>query len=232
MKYAREHVKRYWAFSYRRALGVAMVTFALALAIGITFSSMLQSFNVINYPTQAIFWTVLTAMTIMVLVVNFVQAHISSVRYMNEEEHRSHYKHMGAWIAVIIFSALAFVVPIFYFSSYIEPLTLMFSFGGILWISYISVAAIFRHYYNEIALGAVVLWAMFGISMVGIYNTASHANLGAFSLFISILTLIVTFGAVGITLLSNSSRAFVSEFEAGIPKDAGQRRQAARRRRR
>ncbi|MDE1856603.1 MAG: hypothetical protein KGH98_00800 [Candidatus Micrarchaeota archaeon] len=229
MKYAREHVKRYWAFSYRRALGVAMVTFALALAIGITFSSMLQAFNIVNYPVQAIFWVVLTALTILVLIVNFVQAHISSVRYMDEEEHRHHYRHMGAWVAVLAFSALAFMVPAFYFSSYLEPLTLMFSFGGILWISYISVAAIFKHYYHEIAVGAAVLWAVFGISLFSTYNSSPYADLGAFSLFISILTLIVTFGAVGITMLSNSTKAFMEEFEASIPR--GRPGRAARRRR-
>ncbi|MEM3827571.1 MAG: hypothetical protein QXR58_03165, partial [Candidatus Micrarchaeaceae archaeon] len=105
--------------------------------------------------------------------------------------------------------------------SYIEPLIFLFSFGGILWIFYISVAVIFRHRYNEIAFGALALWIIFIIGLLGLHSLLSpqpyllsKVNASAtFSLFISMVSLITIFGIVGVAMLFDSSRAFAKEFQ-------------------
>jgi len=219
MKYAREHIKRYWAFSYRRAIGVSMLTFSIALAIGITFTAMISTFFYTNYAAVFAFWLLLILITVLVLVSSFVNAHISIVRFMNEVEHREHSKHTALWLFVITVGAVAFFIPILFFNNYIEPLIFLFSFGGVLWIFYLSVTAIFKHHYHEIAFGALALWIIFIAGLIGLHSFGSQLSvqqIGAaakFSLFISMVSLVTIFGVIGVSLLFNSSKAFAGEFK-------------------
>ena len=221
MRYAREHIRRYWAFSYRRALGISMLTFAIALAIGMTFTAVLSSFFYTNYAAEFVFWLLLIFVTTLVLVVSMVSAHISTVKYMNEYEHRMHSKYTGAWLVVLVIGVFAFFLPILFFNNYIEPIIFLFSFGGILWVFYISVAMIFKHKYHEIAFSAAALWAIFAIGIFTVYSSSGLyaaslqqiTNMARFSLFLSMMSLITIFGVTGMALVFNSSNSFVSEIK-------------------
>ncbi|MDE1833457.1 MAG: hypothetical protein KGH58_03505, partial [Candidatus Micrarchaeota archaeon] len=87
MHYAREHVKRYWGLAYRRSLGISLITFALAMATGVAFSSMLGATGSAGINDSIVFWGFLIFVTAVVMVVNFVNAHVSSVKLLNMEEH-------------------------------------------------------------------------------------------------------------------------------------------------
>ncbi len=221
MEYVREHIKRYWAFSYRRAIGISMLTFSLVLAIGMTFTSMLSTSLYTNYVAEFIFWSILILITVIVLISSFINAHISVVHFMNEIEHKEHSRHTAMWLTSITIGAIAFFVPILFFNSILEPLILLFSFGGVLWVFYLSVSIIFKHHYNEIALGALSLWIIFMVGMFSIYpsmNSPTYINIQQtsailkVSLFISMASLITIFGIIGTSLLFNSSRYIMEEF--------------------
>ena len=221
MRYAREHIRRYWAFSYRRALGISMLTFAIALAIGMTFTAVLSSFLYVNIAAEFAFWLLLIVITTIVLVSSLISAHISTVRYMDEYEHKIHSKYTGAWIVVLAIGAIAFFLPVLFFNNYIEPLVFLFSFGGVLWVFYLSVLLIFRHTYHEIAFSALALWVIFAVGMFALYSSNNlyavgiqqSANIARFSLFLSMISLITIFGVTGMALVFNSSNAFVSEIK-------------------
>ncbi|MGC8622640.1 MAG: hypothetical protein ACP5UC_01610 [Candidatus Micrarchaeia archaeon] len=222
MKYVREHIKRYWAFSYRRAIGISMLTFSLALAIGMAFTSMLSTSFYSNYIAELAFWLLLILITVAVLVSSFVNAHISVVRFMDEVEHKEHSRHTAIWLTSIVVGTVAFFVPILFFNSMIEPLIFLFSFGGVLWVFYLSVYVIFKHHYNEIAFGALSLWIIFLFGMLSLYssmtsvpvymNVQQSSELLRFSLFLSMASLITIFGIIGASLLFNSSRYIMDEF--------------------
>ena len=223
MEYARDHVKRYWGFAYRRALGISLITFAIAMATGVAFSSMLGASGNTNFSSAIIFWGFLIFITAAVLVANFVKAHTSCVKLLTEEEHRHHSRHMGIWMAALILGALAFITPMLYFGSALEPLVLLFSFGGVFWVLYLSVLTLFRHSYNEIAVGAIALWAVFAIGVMNISAAGAAIN-PAYVLFVSTISLIIVSGFTGIMMVSISSNEFISEFEGTVLKRGSSRR--------
>lgn len=214
MHYAREHIKRYWDFAYRRALGISMMTFAIALAVGVTFSTLLGSLAIVDYGVQLIFWMVLIAITSIVFLVNFAHAHASTVKFMNEQEHRQHTKYTGLWLIVLVIGAIAFTMPVLFFSSFMEPLMLLFGFGGVFWVLYFSVYMLFKHHYPEVAISALIFWIMFGVGVASVSTGALNAaTYTAFALFLSVMTLIVVSGFTGISLLSNASRELIKNFK-------------------
>lgn len=216
MKYAREHIKRYWVFTYRRALGISMFTFAIALAVGMLFTSMLSNIFLIGPLAAVLFWAILIAITTLTFVVSFVDAHISSTKFMNENERHTHSKYVGVWLFSLVIGALAFILPAVYLQDYgVEPVMLLFSFGGIFWVLYASVRALFKHSYFEIAYGASVLWVVFVIALffLGSVNGPLNYSQGIAVLFISMATLIVVCGGVGITMMFKSTKEFVVDFE-------------------
>jgi MFS family permease len=229
MKYAREHVKRYWGFVYRRNIGVSMLAFALALAIGTTFTSLVGSSVRNSAVIELIFWCTLIAIATLVLVISFIGAHISSTRLMSEKEHTAHSKHMGAWLAVLVLGTIAAVAPMLFFSSSMALIVFMFSFGGMLWILYLSVFIIFRHAYHELAIGAVTLWIAFLMSFTSVNNLPHGTPIATYALFVSTVMVITVAGVIGMAMLFNASREFVKEFRELIP--SGERAGAARRRR-
>jgi len=216
VNYAREHIKRYWVFAYRRALGISMFTFAIALAIGMLFTSMLSNIFFLSPLAGILFWAVLIIITVLTLMVSFADAHISTIKFMNEQEKKTHSKYIGVWMFSLVVGALAFILPAVYSQDYsIEPIMLLFSFGGILWVIYASVKALFKHSYFEIAYGASVLWIIFVIGIAflsGVHGPLSSAQSVAV-LFVAMASLIVVFGSVGITMMFKSTKEFVVDFE-------------------
>jgi len=217
VNYAREHIKRYWVFAYRRALGISMFTFAIALAIGMIFTSMLASLFIISPLVEMLFWFVLILITALTLTVSFVEAHISSVKYMNMVEHQKHSKYVGIWMTSLVIGALAFILPaIFIQNYYLEPIILLFSFGGIMWVLYASVRMLFKHSYFEIAYGASVLWVIFIIGLAVVVGNGINPITSSeyiVILFVSMASLIVVFGSVGMSMMFRSTKDFVADFE-------------------
>ncbi len=214
MKYAREHIKRYWVFEYRRALGVSLITFAIALAVGIVFTVLMSNMALPNPIDNMMFWALLVIFTSLVLVSSFANAHILSVKYMNIEEHIQHTKYVGGWLTILVLGAIAFMLPIIFFNNIYEPIMLTFGFGGIFWVLYLSVRFLFKYSYYEIAIGGTALWAVALLSALSVMATnASSAAASSFTLFISIISLIIVTGFIGMSLMVNASNEFAHEFK-------------------
>ncbi|MEM0149643.1 MAG: hypothetical protein QXW10_01985 [Candidatus Micrarchaeaceae archaeon] len=215
MKYAREHIKRYWVFEYRRALGVSMVTFAIALSIGVVFTTLIGNLATPNATYELIFWGLLILFTAMVLVSSFVNAHILSIKYMTESEFKVHSKYMGGWLTILTIGVIAFALPLLFFTNIYEPIAILFGFGGVFWVMFLSVKMLFNYPYYEIAIGASALWIIAFIALFGIISapqSVAAVAIGSFSLFISVLSLIIITGFIGISLLVNASNEFSHEF--------------------
>ncbi|MDE1871267.1 MAG: hypothetical protein KGI06_03440 [Candidatus Micrarchaeota archaeon] len=230
MDYVRTYIKKYWGIAYRRTLGIALVTMAIILSMGLTFTVLRQSFAVNNYIGYMLFWFLLMLIGIVTFLSNFLHSHISSTKMMTEEEHKLHSKYMAIWMMSIVGGVIAFLIPLFFVGSYVAaPLFLLFTFGGVLLVLYASILAIFRHHYGELVIGAAALWIMFlfGLSQLGSsgLNYAGSAN---FSIYYTILSFTVVSGFVGIALLINSSRESLDELMRKVAPSA--RRQRRRRR--
>lgn len=216
MKYAREHIKRYWVFEYRRALGVSMTTFAIALSIGVVFTSLISVLSIPNPLYEMIFWGLLILFTAMVLVSSFVNAHMLSIKYMSEEEYKKHSKYIGSWLTILAIGVIAFALPVLFFNNMYEPIAILFGFGGVFWVMFLSVKFLFNYSYYEIAVGATALWLVALVALYGMlsaYPTSNAPTMGSFSLFISILSLVIITGFIGISLLVNASNEFSHEFK-------------------
>jgi amino acid transporter len=158
---------------------------------------------------------------------------------MSDEEHAVHSKHVGAWLAVMVIGVIVFEVPMLFFDNAMALIVFMFSLGGMLWVLYFSVYAIFRHTYHEIAIAAVMLWIAFLVSFVGVSNLAPGASIRAYALFVSTVVVITVMGITGMFMLFNASREFVKEFSESHQSErrvshraATASRRAARRRKR
>lgn len=216
MRYARDHVKRFWDFAYRRAMGISLLTFALLLAIGFIFSTSLAGLIGANYTVYLGFWVLLVAVMIFVAGANFANAHMLSVRYMSKKEHKQHSLHMGAWLLVLVLGSLAFAAPFVILGS-LPVSFLLVALGGILLVTYLSSALLFRVYYHEVAYGAAVLLAFFAVmffnpgGVVVPYSVSMTTELA-----IPMLAIIVVTGFVGLMLLVDSSRKFIQDFDDRI----------------
>lgn len=234
MDYVREHIKRYWGIAYRRTLGVAMVTFSVALAMGLTFTALTGNLAISSYSDYIIFWIVLMLITVFIFLTNFYSAHVTSVKYMTEEEHKDHSKYMGVWMISLVLGILAFVLPLLFAHSYLEPLILLFTFGGVFIILYLTVAVLFKHSFGELALGGGAFWFMF---LFGLYEL-NNANLNAisknyFTLYFAAMTITVVAGFVGLALVTNASREAVKDFTVTMGElEKASRRRPSRTRRR
>lgn len=198
---------------YKRALGVSLTTFAIALAIGLAFSVMLGSFTGTNYAAQLLFWTVLIIAVVAVLIANFISAHTSTIRFMNEVETSKHFKYVGAWLVILVLGMIIFTLPLVFFNSSFEPIVLLFSFGGVFWVLYLSAILLFKQPYHEVAIGAIAMWVMFLVGITGMLNSNAGTNTANFALFTSMISLILISGVTGVVLLFNSGSYLSSEFE-------------------
>lgn len=231
MDYVREHIKRYWGMAYKRTLGVAFITFSVALAMGLTFTALTGDLAVTSYSDYLIFWIILILITVVIFLTNFFSAHVSSVKYMNEEEHTSHSRYMAMWMVSLVLGVLAFLLPLLFVRSYLEPLVLLFTFGGVFWILFISVLFIFKHSYGELALGGGAFWFMF---LFGLYELG-NANLNLisknyFTLYYAAMTITVISGFIGLALVINSSHESIKEFTDTMKAVEKQSRRSTRKR--
>ena len=229
MRYASERVKRYWGFAYRRNIGVSMVAFALALAIGTAFSNLVGS-TTGGIVAEFIFWGMLIVVATLVLSASFIAAHISSVSLMNEREHAAHSRYTGAWMAILVVGAIAFFIPMLFFNSSLALIVFLFSFGGMLWVLYLSVFAIFRHTYHEIAIAAVTLWIAFIATFASATSVVPGTPISAYALFVSTVVVITVSGVTGMAMLFNASREFAKDFVLARGAAGAARRTRPRRR--
>jgi hypothetical protein len=228
MRYARGHVKRYWGFAYRRNIGISMVAFAMVLAIGVAFTSLIGSSLVNSALVDLIFWGMLVVIATLVLVASFVGAHIASVNLMNDAEHSVHSKYVGAWVALLAVGAIACVLPMLFFGSSMALLVFMFSLGGMLWVLYFSTFLLFRHAYHEVAIAALALWIVFVVSFTGAASMPGGVSIKAYSLFVSTVVVTTVMGITGMAMLFNASREFVSEFVQSQEAKSGTRHKVRR----
>lgn len=216
MKYARTHVKRFWDFAYRRAMGISLLTFAMLLAVGFIFSSSLGSVLGSSYAVYLSFWIVLAAVMIFVVGIEFANAHIISVKYMSKKEHKQHSLHMGAWVLVLVLGSLAFALPVMLLTG-LPVSFLMVSLGGIMLVTYLSTALLFRVYYHEVAYGAAVLFVFFAAMFFNPGNLIEPSFVSpSTALALPVIAIVVVTGFVGLMLVVDSSRKFIKDFEGGI----------------
>ena len=106
MDYVREHIKRYWYLVYKRTIGIGLITLAIFLSIGLTFTVLRTSLAVNSFNAYIMFWVFLAIAAIVIIATSFIRSHISSVRLMNEIEHRDHSKHVAVWMISTVLGVL------------------------------------------------------------------------------------------------------------------------------
>ena len=208
-----ERLEGYYAFAYGRALGISMVTFAIALSIGVSVTTAISSLVAASNLSPVEIWSVLIAATVIIVIGSFSQAHVSSAKYLRRDPHSEHSKYLAAWIAAVVIGVIISIMAVTFINSSIEPLVLLFSFGGAFWILYISVEMMFNERYTEVAAGAVALWVIF---FIGVFESQVNALLsnGSLALFVSSVSLVAIFGVTGLTLILNADRSLVGEVDA------------------
>ena len=217
MDYVREHVKKYWGITYRRTLGVAFATFAIALSIGMTFMSLTSAFVISNYYVYIIFWVLLFVMAIIIFLANFFSSHVTSVGLMTDVEHRNHSAQMAKWMVVLVLGIVAFVLPLMFVGSLIEPLMVLFAFGGVLLVLYLSVAILFKHSYGELTIGCITFWLLFIFGILTVNGSVVNAAAkGSFAIYFSAMSMAVVSGFVGLAMIVNSSSDSFKEFTRTI----------------
>jgi hypothetical protein len=217
MDYAREHIKKYWGITYRRMFGILLVTFAIALAIGVTFTVLTSSMSTLSYTKYLFFWLLLIFITLVAFLVNFFEAHLSTVKLMNDKEHITHYRQMGLWMITIIVGILVFISPFLFVKPYIQPLILLFTMGGVFCVLYFGIALLFKHSYGEFAIGCIAFWALFVLGLVRLSNTQiSLPSQSIFIFYFSSMSMMIICSFVGLALIINSSRDSFKDFRASI----------------
>jgi hypothetical protein len=214
MDYVRDHIKRYWGIAYRRTLGIALIALSVTLAMGISFSALRGSLTVSSSPAFIYFWILLAIIAIVTIVSSFFRSHVLSVRIMSDAEHKSHSKYMGLWMISGVLGVVAFLLPLLFVKSDIEPIFVLFTIGGVFGIIYITVRSIFKHHYNELAIGAIAFWAMFAFGYYQFVNASqsAYAANSNFAVYFAAMTITVISGFVGLALIINSSREALAEF--------------------
>ena len=198
---------------YKRALGLTMVTFAIILAVGVIFTMLINSVASYNYAADIAFWGLLIAITIIALIINFANAHKATVKYMSLAEHAKHSINMGIWTASITVGIVVFSLPMIFFSAFYVPIIFLLTFGGIMWVIYISTIAIFRNYYHEIAIGASALWIAFVVGGLEFSFAYTNVYLANFILLSTMAVIILVFGIVGGAMMFNSHKSIRDGYE-------------------
>jgi hypothetical protein len=213
MDYVREHIKRYWGMTYRRTLGVSLVTFSVAMGIGLTFTILTHSLAVTNYLNYLIFWVILMLAVLLVALSNLFASHTSSVRYMHDLEHSTHSKYMAIWMISLVIGTTLFFLPLLFSNAYTEPVMLLFALGGVFLVLYGTISIIFKHRYGELAIGGVAFWIMFAFSMLELGNSQLNiATRSSLSLYVAAMSITIITGFVGLAMLFNSTKEATREF--------------------
>ncbi len=217
MDYARKHVKRYWGMSYRRTLGLALVTIAIVISMGLTFSILRGTLATSNYTGYLSFWLLLIFIAIATIASSFFGSHVSSVKFMNEFEHKSHSRYTAIWLMSVVLGIVAFILPLLFVKSDIEPIVVLFAYGGVLWVIYATIKIIFKHSYGELAIGGTALWIMFIVGLIEVHSSGlSYVSNANFALYLAALSITVISGFTGLALLINTTRDALSEFTGAI----------------
>jgi hypothetical protein len=213
MRHVSNNAGLFWQFMYKRALGLTMVTFAIILAVGVIFTMLINSVASYNYAADIAFWGLLIAITIIALIINFANAHKATVKYMSLAEHAKHSINMGIWTASITVGIIVFSLPMIFFSAFYVPIIFLLTFGGIMWVIYISTIAIFRNYYHEIAIGASALWIAFIVGGLEFSFAYTNVYLANFILLSTMAVIILVFGIVGGAMMFNSHKSIRDGYE-------------------
>ncbi|MGC8710548.1 MAG: hypothetical protein ACP5RF_02990 [Candidatus Micrarchaeia archaeon] len=214
MKYARPYVKRYWIFEHKKALGLSFIVFAVVYSIGLMFTTILNSFflvNITNIFTMALLLFILAAL---VIIGSLVNAHNKSTHIMSKEEHAKHSKHVGIFFILMILGSIGFLLPLI-FDVYPGSLLLLFSAGGILLLLYAFLILIFDYKFYEIAIASIFLWAIFIFSVffVAPIYYLNAPLFEAISLLVSSVTLVTVFAVSGIVMLHSAANEFLNDFK-------------------
>jgi len=232
MKYAREYISRYYLFVYRRALGLSMSTFAVALAVGMLFTLLTGPLASSNIVADFVFWILLMLLVVLTVAISIASTHVSTVKHMTEVERRAHSKYFGIWLIAVVLGVLVFSLPLAVASYGVEPLAFLVGSGGILWVLYVSGWAVFRHYNHEVAFGAAVLWivALAGVMVGGSFiNATATQAYRSISLATSVVTLVLVFGFIGLMMLFHSTMEFTIEIERPLLRKPASRQRQRRR---
>ncbi len=213
MRHVGNNAGLFWQFMYKRALGMTMMTFAIILAVGVIFTVLINSVSSYNYMADIAFWGLLIAITIITLIINFANAHRATVKYMSSSEHAKHSINMGIWTASITVGIVVFSLPMLFFSAFYVPIIFLLTFGGIMWVIYISTIAIFGNYYHEIAIGASALWVAFVVGGLEFSFAFTNVYLANFILLSTMAVIILVFGIVGCAMLFNSHKSIREGYE-------------------
>ncbi len=209
MEAPREHIKRYYSFAYRRAIGASILTVAIAVAIGVLLSTI---FPVVSSSMFSAVIGILAALTVLVIVLNFANAHFTAVQYMNSKEKKLHRRRGIVWFSLLVIGLLAFFAPLMVLTGSTEAIALLFMVGGILWVLYLATAFVFENYYNELAFGATITWLLFAVILLSGNSALARSNV-SYAFNIGIIMTVAVFGIIGSMMLFAASREFVIEFK-------------------
>lgn len=217
MDYVRTHIKRYWGMVYRRTFGIALVTVSIVLSMGLTFGILRGALAISSYIDYLLFWLILAVIAVATIVSSFFHSHVTSVRFMNEVEHRSHSKYTAIWLVSLIIGIVAFIFPLLMARPVMEPIVLLFTSGGIMMVLYFTIRTLFKHSYAEFVIAGIAFWVMFifGLFQLSGSTLSYSANIG-FTLYYSAMSITVISGFTGITMLINSTRDSLGEFSSAM----------------
>jgi archaellum component FlaF (FlaF/FlaG flagellin family) len=209
----REHVKRYWSMSYKRTLGISLITSSMVLVIGLVFNILTQNAINAHYLTFLIYWVILILIALFVSLSYFFNSHVSSVKLMDDEEYKVNSKRMGLWMICIVTGVIVFLSPIFFLPDYTEPIVVLFAFGGIFLVLYASVRIIFKNSYKELIIGTAACWFMVAFYIIQVSNLQQSAqSLASYNLYFGVMSIMIISSLVGLAMLFNSANESNIEF--------------------
>ncbi len=214
MKYARAHIKRYWAFQNRRALGISFLSFGVMFGISVIFAVLFNQLFIVNPVSLFLVWILLLALAAIVMIVSLSLAHVHVANVMNDLEKMEHSKHVGWFLIVMFFAVFFFMLPIIFIPE-ATSLLILFSIGGILMVFYLATSLIFDHRYHEIAMASLLIWASFLLAFFTMWPQY-YANPPLFesaSFLVASTAIVVVFSMTGMAMLVHSSNEFVNEFK-------------------
>jgi len=214
LRYSRQHIRKYWAFQNRRLFGFSFIVFAAMYSIAMLSTFVFTQLFLISPVKILLLWIVIFLVGTFAIVGGAINAHLNTVRIMNEAEYIRHSKNVGYLMIAMVVASLLFTLPILVFSN-LAMLMLLFTIGGILFILYFMLFLIFGHHYHEIALSALFMWIVFVIGIL-FMGKMYYSNILAFqvlSLLLSSATIITVFSIMGLGMLYGASNEFVKEFK-------------------
>ncbi len=206
MDYVRDHIKKYSIYIYGRTIGIALLLFALLFTIVVVSITLIGIPN-LNINSVFLITGLLFGFSILIIIINVINAHHSIIKLMNKKEHMIHSKNVGIWYVILIITVIILLLPLSILNTHQRIITLLFSLGGILLILYLSIGGIFKHYFHELIFAGAALWIIFGIS-------AFYSNSVPYVLeyFITLTSLLIIFGISGIAIIFNSSQSLIKDY--------------------